>query len=139
MRIPVVRTILFRAPRRANDFPACGNPSGLGIRAKRWLAGWVRRTWAALEGLLLRSHRLYGCKRVGLPVLRTIFLRANETLRITPDSGVTCVEVRRGIVWLTGSPAKGDVLLHPGDRFALVRDWPFVVQAMGSAEIILLP
>jgi Protein of unknown function (DUF2917) len=47
------------------------------------------------------------------------------------------LKVREGIVWLTGTPAVGDVILRIGDRFVLDERWPFVVQAMEDAVIDL--
>jgi len=46
-------------------------------------------------------------------------------------------EVRSGTVWLTGSPAVEDVVLHAGDRFDLGKASPYVVQALGGATLIL--
>jgi hypothetical protein len=47
------------------------------------------------------------------------------------------VNVRRGIVWLTGTPACGDIILRCGSRFELGDQWPFVLQALQDSEIEL--
>lgn len=69
---------------------------------------------------------------------QTIHLRTHEIVRLTPESRAKLLEVRQGTVWLTGTPAQGDVLLCNGDRFDLNDNWPFVVEAIGKAEIVLL-
>jgi hypothetical protein len=82
------------------------------------------------------------CERTGfdLPAMESpiIFLRENEVIRITKHARAKHLEVAQGTVWLTGSPANGDVLLHEGERFSFTDNWPFVVQAIGPARIVLL-
>jgi hypothetical protein len=68
-----------------------------------------------------------------------IRLRDDEVVRLTRASGFARVEVRRGTIWLTGTPANSDVLLPAGEHFQFTNDWPFVLQAMGEAEIVLVP
>jgi hypothetical protein len=60
-------------------------------------------------------------------------------LTIAPDSarslgagaGAFSLHVRRGVVWLTETPARGDVVLRPGDRFSTTAT-PVVIQALGD-------
>jgi len=67
-------------------------------------------------------------------------LRRDEVARIERHSHVRTVETIRGTIWLTATPARGDVLLGPGDRFHLRGGWPFVLQAIEEdAQIRLLP
>ncbi len=68
---------------------------------------------------------------------RAIDLSGNEVIRLTKILGFQQVEVRKGTIWLTGTPAKGDVLLRPGEQFHLTNDWPFVLQAVKAAQIVL--
>ena len=67
----------------------------------------------------------------------TFRLVRNELVRVQKGSGLRAVCVRHGIVWLTGTPACGDVILRQGDRFEFENQWPFVLQAMEDAEIEL--
>src|SRR5215471_9845011 len=69
--------------------------------------------------------------------LRVSLVR-NELVCLHQNCGRQVVEVRQGIVWLTGAPACGDVILVRGDRFVFDEHWPFVLQALEDAEIELL-
>jgi hypothetical protein len=46
------------------------------------------------------------------------------------------MEVYSGIVWLTGDPADGDVLLRAGDSCELKGRWVYVAQAMDDGTTI---
>lgn len=67
----------------------------------------------------------------------TVELRAGEVIRLTAESGLRELEVCNGTLWLTATPAKGDVLLESGERFALDADWPFVLQSLGGTKLVL--
>jgi hypothetical protein len=67
----------------------------------------------------------------------TVRLLGNELVRLQERSGRRSVIVRKGIVWLTGTPACGDVILQCGARFEFGDQWPFVLQALEDAEIEL--
>ena len=99
----------------------------------------LRGRFEAASFNLASDHRLSG--KVGcLPHVtepHTVHLRGDEVIRLTKDSGFKQVDVRSGTIWLTGTPAKGDVLLQPGDQLQLARDWPFVLQALSEARIVL--
>jgi Protein of unknown function (DUF2917) len=116
-------------------------PSGQGVKvrintvqtislrtANRPLGGW-RRLKAKLRGWFEAVN--FNAES------RAIHLSGNEVIRLTRMLGFQQVEVRHGTIWLTGTPAKGDVLLRSGERFHLTRDWPFVLQAVKEAQIIL--
>lgn len=70
---------------------------------------------------------------------RIVELRYNELLRIDEAEGARCLEVLQGIVWITATPAAGDVLLRAGDRFVLTDCRPFVAQALEPARLLLSP
>lgn len=94
----------------------------------------------ALNGHLAALYRL--CERTGLdlptPHSGVVRLAVNDTMRLSVADRVEYLEVLRGTIWLTGTPATGDVLLREGEGFVLADDWPFVVQAMSPAEIVML-
>ena len=50
----------------------------------------------------------------------------------------THIEVVRGTIWLTGTPAEKDVVLQAGEKFRLAGGEKFVVEALADAEIILI-
>lgn len=68
----------------------------------------------------------------------TFHLNPKKVIRLEKHLKVKTVTVHRGVVWLTSTPAKGDVLLRPGDRFELQDNWPYVIQALESAELALV-
>ena len=100
----------------------------------------MRFAYMSLNDWLGSYYRICGRTGFDLPTTasRTILLRANKVIRLTRESRVKHLEVRRGAVWLTGTPAQGDVLLRDGERFVMQENWPFVVQAIGNAQIVLV-
>jgi hypothetical protein len=70
-----------------------------------------------------------------VPVL--VSLRRHQPVRLEKDSGLTRIEVHRGMVWLTGTPGRSDQLLSSGETVRLTEDWPFVVEALEDAEVFL--
>jgi len=69
--------------------------------------------------------------------VQTIRLKRDAVIRLEKSSGVKSVEISSGIVWLTGTPAAGDVLLTEGGRFETAGAWPYVIQALEPGEIVL--
>ena len=47
-----------------------------------------------------------------------------------------CIEVRRGLIWLTGTPAQADILLREGDQFWFSGGWPFIIEALDESEVV---
>jgi hypothetical protein len=96
--------------------------------ANRLLAEWQR-----LKAKLRNWHEAAGFNAES----RIVHLHSNEVMCLTKVSGCRQVEVRSGTIWLTGTPAKGDVLLRPGEQLHLTHGWPFVLQAVNEAQIVL--
>ena len=71
--------------------------------------------------------------------IRTVHLKHGAVLRLEKSSGIQTIEIKSGTVWLTGTPANGDLLLRKDARFQAGTDWPYIIQALESAEIALLP
>ncbi|HEV2692789.1 MAG TPA: DUF2917 domain-containing protein [Verrucomicrobiae bacterium] len=69
--------------------------------------------------------------------LETVSLPREKIFRLEKNSGVISIEIASGVVWLTGTPADGDVLLSSGERFTLPNTRPFVIQALEPAEFSL--
>ena len=57
-------------------------------------------------------------------------LSRHEVIRLEQRSGIKRIEIKTGIVWLTSTPAKGDILLKAGDVFECENNWPYVLQAL---------
>jgi len=70
---------------------------------------------------------------------QTIRLKRGAVIRLEKSSGVKSIEISSGTVWLTGTPAVDDVLLTEGGRFETAGAWPYVIQALESGGIVLLP
>jgi len=47
------------------------------------------------------------------------------------------IQVCQGAVWLTGTPAKADVILRAGENFELKDNCPYVVEALTEAKIVI--
>jgi hypothetical protein len=66
-----------------------------------------------------------------------VTLRGGQVLTLRQPGAAAWLLVRRGAVWLTGTPGKVDVVLQAGDHFCLKNGHPFVVEALTEAELIL--
>ena len=116
----------------------------------------VRRAFTAAHSWLACCYEI--CNRTGfdLPAFRNsaagmektvrstssqheVVLQRDDVLRLTHESGCDMVQVVEGTIWITSTPAEGDVLLRPGARFHLNESWPFVLQALSPAIIVLTP
>ena len=69
---------------------------------------------------------------------KAIRLKRGEVIRLEKKSGVKNIAIRNGGVWLTGTPADGDVLLQQGEQFTLRNDWPYIIEALEPAELLLV-
>lgn len=65
-------------------------------------------------------------------------MRRDDVIRLEKPSDVGGIQVRQGMIWLTGTPAQGDVVLPAGEQMELPDQWPFVIQALEGAEICLI-
>jgi hypothetical protein len=63
----------------------------------------------------------------------TRHLAAGRVLRVDARQRVSRLTVVDGCLWLTTTPADGDVILRAGDVWHADGRWPVVVQAMGPA------
>jgi hypothetical protein len=70
--------------------------------------------------------------------VETMYLPRGAVIRLERRSCIKHLRVISGLVWLTATPANGDVLLASGEMLNLKKDWPFVVEALEPAELILL-
>ena len=78
-----------------------------------------------------RLVRLFGRTPVFSP--RSIRLRRGEVLRLDADlDAPTTCRVVRGTVWLTATPAAGDIILSDGEALVVSCGWPVVAEAIGD-------
>ena len=68
----------------------------------------------------------------------TVGLPRRRVLRIERSDGVKRIQVCDGVVWLTGSPGREDVLVRRGEEYRLTAQWPFVVEALSDARVELM-
>lgn len=97
------------------------------------------RRWARLEKLLAALYHLYEREPAAavatLPDTRQ--LQNRQVLRLRKAENVSHIHVRQGAVWLTRTPADGDVILQAGDRLDLEHGFPIVVQALQDSRVDL--
>jgi hypothetical protein len=68
----------------------------------------------------------------------TVGLPRRQLLRIDRRDGIRRIHVRDGVVWLTGSPGREDVLVRRGEEYRQPAQWPFVLEALSDAWVELL-
>lgn len=92
-----------------------------------------------MERLLSALYRLYerepSAEVATLP--DTSQLRSGRVVHLRKSSAVRRIHVRQGAVWLTRTPADGDVILQAGDKLDLDHGWPVVVQALQDSRVDL--
>ena len=67
---------------------------------------------------------------------RVVALAGGEVINLTKRFRPVQIEVKEGVIWLTGSAGKDDIVLQAGDRFDLIGRGVFVAQSLaGSATI----
>jgi hypothetical protein len=62
-------------------------------------------------------------------------LAQDQVIRLERRSGIKRIEIKAGIVWLTSTPADGDVFLKAGDVFECQKSWPYILQALEPSEL----
>lgn len=113
------------------------NTSSLSLRASRpsfrtVVGGMVHRMGGAMEKLWSLSGR------VNLPVATSTtevaHLPRGMVFTLEKSDGVSRLELTRGTVWITGTPACGDTILGVGDVYEFGNRWPYVIEALEDAE-----
>lgn len=115
------------------------NTSSLSAQTRRLCSrttveGVFHRIGQALEKLWTLSGRVsvpattYSTEMAHLP--------RGMVLSLDQSDGVTALELARGAVWITGTPARGDVVLGPGEVYEFGNRWPYVVEALSDSEFI---
>lgn len=79
----------------------------------------------------MNSKKNEGC-------LAATLLAKNAVLRIDRNSRVREIRIVSGKVWLTTTPADGDVILGAGEKWKPGTNSPVVIEALEPAELLLL-
>jgi len=66
-------------------------------------------------------------------------LPRGQAHRLDAADGVREIQVLDGVVWLTTTPAEGDVLLRANDRFSTPNAGRIVFEALKDASVLLVP
>jgi hypothetical protein len=66
-----------------------------------------------------------------------VALRCNQVLNLSKENPACRIEVRRGVIWLTETPAKKDIVLQTAEYFCPDGGYPLVIEALTEAEVIL--
>lgn len=53
----------------------------------------------------------------------------------SPAHQPVVITATRGTIWLTHTPAEGDIILRTGEQLAISDGWPVVIQAITDAEV----
>jgi hypothetical protein len=64
------------------------------------------------------------------PQFCSVCLKRDQVVRLEKSSGIQSIEVKTGVLWLTSTPASGDVILQAGKTFELKDQWPYVIEAL---------
>lgn len=76
------------------------------------------------------------CERNVHPV--SLQLARGKVHRLDQADGIREIQVLDGTLWLTTTPAEGDILLRTGERFSLPTAWPIVFEAVKDAAVLLV-
>lgn len=129
------------AQRLRNGSPSAEASSG---RIRAWLrrsAQRLREGWRTLEAFLVEYYRV--CAITARPTETTdprrLRLRPRELLTLAEPQRCGRLEVVRGEIWVTQTPASRDLLLGPGARLDLDDAFPVVIEALEVTELVLRP
>ena len=67
-----------------------------------------------------------------------VALGRNQVLTISKENPVCRIEVRRGAIWLTETPAEKDIVLQAAEYFCPAEGYPLVIEALTEAEVVLI-
>lgn len=90
-----------------------------------------RTLTALLPGVTAAAHE----KNAG-PV--SLQLARGKVHRLDQADGVREIHVLDGVLWLTTTPAEGDIVLRSGERFSAPTTWPIVFEAMKDTSVLLV-
>lgn len=94
----------------------------------------LHRISDALEKLWFLSGR------VSLPAVTSTTevaqLPRGMVFTLEKSDGVARLEVTQGTVWITDTPACGDIILGPGETHEFGNRWPYVIEALEDAEFV---
>ena len=76
-------------------------------------------------------------KRTARARTETLHLERHRVIRLEKEQQFKKVKVKSGVLWLTGTPATGDVLLRQDETFEFQNGFPYVIEAIEAAEISL--
>ena len=75
-------------------------------------------------------------ERCGHPV--TLELARGEVYRLDQRGNTHEIQVLDGTLWLTTTPAKGDIVLREGERYAAPESGLVVIEALKDASVLLI-
>lgn len=115
-----------------NTSSLSAQPRRLSFRST--VEGVCHRIGQALEKLWSLSGRV--CVPATPCSTGMAHLPRGMVLTLGQSDGVTHLELTRGMVWITGTPAHGDLVLGPGEMYEFGNRWPYVVEALSDSEFI---
>ncbi len=84
-----------------------------------------------------KDFRTTGTAEPERAVPRSIHLSPGKVIRLDRDSQVSGIMVERGTVWVTETPATGDIVVPQGGYLPLRGGWPVVLQALTEGLVVL--
>ncbi len=75
-------------------------------------------------------------ERSGHPV--ALQLARGEVYRLDPREDIREIQVLDGTLWLTTTPAEGDIVLRGGERFSAPAPGLVVIEALKDAAVLLV-
>jgi Protein of unknown function (DUF2917) len=93
-------------------------------------SAWLRWLWRSPV-----SNNRQSATASTTPML--VALARNQVLNISKENPTCRIEVRRGVIWLTETPAEKDIVLQTAEYFCPDGGYPLVIEALTEAEVIL--
>ena len=116
---------------------------GRGFTARKPMAWWKRIVPALRHSIAKFNQRLAALYRLEERSAfeasafgeRVVELKSGEVTNLTKQFRAIQIEVKEGVIWLTGSAGEGDIVLQRGDRFDLLGKGVFVAQALQNSAV----
>lgn len=85
-----------------------------------------------ISSAAIRMPGLQPAVDMGVPTgqIGTFYLKRREVTRLEKNSYAKGIKLWTGMLWVTGTPASGDMVLFPCESFIFRDEWPYLIEAL---------
>jgi hypothetical protein len=115
------------------------NTSSLPLRASR--PSFRTAAGGLLHRIGITLEKVWSLSGVSVPAgissSEAAHLPRGMVVSVGKSDGVSRLEMVQGTLWITSTPAGGDIILGPGEAYVFGDRWPYVIEGLSDAEFIV--